>query len=121
MDHGEPISYMTLEPGTPVVTSDGEQIGTVKRVLAVVEDDIFDGLIVKTGEGDRFVDAPHVDGIYERAVVLSLTAGEAKQLPKPEPAPAALEVSPDDLVKRSPLEELGHQLRHAWWRIANKY
>lgn len=40
-------------------------------MLADSETDIFDGLIVDTPDGDRFVDAPHVDELYERAVVLN--------------------------------------------------
>jgi hypothetical protein len=121
MDYGDPIAYTALEPRTPVYSSDGERVGEVKRVLAAVEEDIFDGLIIKTPHRDRFVDAPRVDRIYERGVVLSLNSEEAQHLPEPEPAPAALSVDPDDMAKRTPLEELAHELRHAWWRISRKY
>ena len=41
MDDGAPISYETLEPGTPVYSSDGQQIGTVAHVLAVEEEDVL--------------------------------------------------------------------------------
>jgi hypothetical protein len=33
-DPGAPISYLALQPGTPVVTSDGREIGKVEHVLA---------------------------------------------------------------------------------------
>jgi len=55
-DYGQPASYLTLADGTPVVTSDGSELGTVTHVLAVEEDDIFDGLVIQTGSGHRFVD-----------------------------------------------------------------
>ena len=57
-DHGAPISYMTLAEGTPAYASGGERVGTVHRVLADAESDIFDGLILDTDEGERFADAP---------------------------------------------------------------
>src|SRR3954451_10476249 len=65
VDHGSPISYMALEEGADVMTSDGERIGTVKHVLADEDNDIFDGLVVETDNGNRFVDAPEVEEIYE--------------------------------------------------------
>jgi hypothetical protein len=83
---GEPISYLTLEPGVPVFSSDGERAGKVVRVLAAPEANMFDGIIIDTTAGPgghRFVDA---------AAVASL--------PKPGANPAALSVSPDDLVGR---------------------
>ena len=73
MDHGAPGSYLTLSPGTDVVSSDGETVGKVEHVLADEGTEIFDGLVidVRLGPGGlRFVDAPEVDEIFERAVVL---------------------------------------------------
>jgi hypothetical protein len=100
---GEPISYLTLEPGVPVFSSDGERAGKVVRVLAAPEADMFDGIIIDTTAGPgghRFVDAPEVERIYERGVVLSIDAAAVASLPKPGANPAALSVSPDDLVGR---------------------
>ena len=120
-DHGAPISYLVLEDGTPVFTSDGQGVGSVKRVLAVPDDDIYDGLIIDTPEGDRFVDAPHASELYERGVVLDITADQLHHLPDPTANPAALEVQPDDTVKHSFGEELGDLLRRAWNRISGNY
>jgi hypothetical protein len=117
-DYGDRISYLVLEPGTPVYTSDGQPVGTVKRLLAVPDEDIYDGLILHTEDGDRFVDAPHASELYERAVVLDITSDEVHHLPEPTPNPAALEVTPDDTVKHS---GLGEALRKAWNRISGNY
>ena len=34
MDYGNPTSYLALEPGTDVISSDGERVGKVEHVLA---------------------------------------------------------------------------------------
>ena len=80
-DYGPPGSYMSLTAGTPVVCSDGVEIGRVHRVLAVDEKDIFDGIEIDTRAGRRFVDAPEVGRIYERGVLLTIDSAEADSLP----------------------------------------
>lgn len=95
-DHGAAQSYLTLEAGTPVLASDGAEVGTVDRVLAASAEGIFDGIVLNTAGGARFVDAPEVASIYERAVVLSITAAQAAELPEPTANPAALRVDPRD-------------------------
>jgi hypothetical protein len=80
-DHGHAIGYKVLARGTPVRASDGVQIGTVRRVQDNAREHIFDGIVVDTPDGRRFVDAPEVARIYERAVILTITADEAKELP----------------------------------------
>lgn len=49
-DHGEPASYLTLGEGTPVYSSDAAEIGRVLHVLAVPDDDIFDGIVIKASD-----------------------------------------------------------------------
>lgn len=86
VEYGYPISYMVLEPGTDVVSSDGEHVGKVAEVRADDASDIFDGLVIDTQAGPggrRFVDAPEVEEIYERAVVLAISAAEVEGLPGP--------------------------------------
>jgi hypothetical protein len=85
-DLGTPGSYISLEPGTAVLSSDGEELGRVEKVRADAAADVFDGLVIATGAlgGDRrFVEAAQVDEIYERGVVLTLDAREALDLPRP--------------------------------------
>src|SRR5262245_59478720 len=97
MDDGTPISYLVLAAGTPVRSADGVELGRVRSVLAVDDEDVFDGLIITTPRGARFVDAYLVDAIYERAVVLTASAVEAERLPPPSENPAAMRATPDDV------------------------
>jgi hypothetical protein len=64
------------------VTADGVTIGTVERVLDNAREHIFDGIVVKTREGRRFVDAPEVTRISLRQVTLSIDAAETESLPE---------------------------------------
>jgi uncharacterized protein YrrD len=120
MDLGEPASYLTLKPGLPVYSREGERVGVVEHVLAEPEQDIFDGIVFDSSllpGGHRFVDAPEVQEIYERGVVLTLDATAARELPDPAPNPAALEAHPDDAEQ----SELERKLRRAWDLISGNY
>ncbi len=119
---GEPIAYMVLVEGTRVVDRDGVEVGSVKRVLADTGADIFDGLILDTPEGDRFVDAPQVGDLYTRLVVLNMTAEEARRLPEPTPSPAAVDLSADDVSSdESAGDRVRDAARRAWDRISGNY
>ena len=80
-DEGDPIGYKVLPRGTPVVTADGVQIGTVVKALDNAREHIFDGIVVKTKERRVFVDAPEVRRIAERRVTLTIDAADAAGLP----------------------------------------
>jgi hypothetical protein len=81
-DDGHAIGYLALPRGVPVHASDGERVGTVHRVLDNEREHIFDGIVIDTPAGRRFVDAPEVARIAERRVTLTLTAAEAARLPE---------------------------------------
>ena len=87
-DDPAPIAYTALQPGTPVQSSDGQQFGTVGAVLVVEEVDVFDGIVVETPAGTRFVDADHISSIFTSYVMTTLSADEAANLPLPDNAPA---------------------------------
>jgi hypothetical protein len=93
-DCGTPISYLVLESGVAVYASDHSLIGKVEHVLFVPEEDVFDGIVVETGDGPRFVDATDIDRIYERCVITTLTAEQARALPLPEPGPPVFHDDP---------------------------
>ena len=81
-DDGHAISYKVLERGTPVVASDGEAVGTVREVLENVAEHIFDGLVIDTPLGQRFVDAPEIARIAELRVTLAIDSEGAAALPE---------------------------------------
>ncbi|HVD40149.1 MAG TPA: PRC-barrel domain-containing protein [Solirubrobacterales bacterium] len=87
-DLGHPVSYLVAKRGIPVFSSDGEKLGRVVRVLAAPEAHMFDGILFDTNWGPggrRFVDAPEVGDIYERGVILKISAAEAEGLPRRRP------------------------------------
>jgi hypothetical protein len=117
MDLGAPASYMTLPKGTPVFASGGDRVGVVAHVLADANADIFDGIVIDTGSGHRFADAPEVDRIHENGVVLTLDLRAASDLPEPSSNPASMRASPDDVTHH----DLGDKLRRAWDLVSGRY
>jgi hypothetical protein len=83
MDEGRPISYESLTVGTAVLTESGAQFGTVEHVLQIPEEDLFDGIVVKTKNGLRFVDRDQITDITTTLVRCSLTDDQAAALPAP--------------------------------------
>ena len=87
-DLGHPVSYLVAKRGIAVFSSDGEKLGRVISVSAAPEANMFDGILFDESWGPggrRFVDAPEVEAIYERGVVLKIDADEARQLPRRRP------------------------------------
>ena len=66
MTDGTPISYEAATRGTPVLSSSGTKIGTLEHVLEVAELDIFEGIVIATHHGLRFVDADHLPSSLPR-------------------------------------------------------
>jgi hypothetical protein len=93
-DDGVAISYKLLARGTPIHSSDGVELGTVDRVLDNAREQIFDGIVMRTAGGDRFVDAPEVARITERRVTLTIDADEAAALPVYEPGAPEYQANP---------------------------
>ena len=58
----------------------------MREVLENVAEHIFDGLVIDTPAGERFVDAPEVARIAERRVTLTLDAEGAAALPEQDSA-----------------------------------
>ena len=84
IDDGHAVHYTAVERGTPVISSDGEEVGKVVEVLDNYREHIFDGLVIETAGGERkFVDAPEVARTAERAVTLTITASEVAELGPP--------------------------------------
>ena len=112
-DDGDAIGYKVLRRGTPVRSADGVEIGTVRRVQDNAREHIFDGIVIDTRDGRRFVDAPEVARIFERAVVLTITAEEARELPEQGSAMAE-RMRHAGTVRRA--KRLGRSMRERWDR-----
>ncbi|MFZ1153493.1 MAG: hypothetical protein WAN93_01170 [Solirubrobacteraceae bacterium] len=118
-DQGLPISYEVLEAGTPVYSSNGEQIGVVTHVLSVPEEDVFDGIVIaenESADGHRFADADDIGPIHERAVTLKLDTAGCQALPIPIANPAVMQDDPADNSSK-----LSGKLHRAWDLISGKY
>ena len=88
-DDGHAVHYTAVQRGTPVWSSDDQEVGKVVEVLDNYREHIFDGLVIDTTSGERrFVDAPEVARTAERAVTLTITAAEVAEL-GPPPSPGA--------------------------------
>jgi len=102
-DPGPAISYKALPKGTRVLASDGTEVGRVRRVQDNVRENIFDGIVIETRRGKRFVDAPEVGHIAERAVTLTISAEEVAALPVPR-SPMRERIEQMPLVRRAKRE-----------------
>lgn len=83
----EPISWLLLEPGHPVVTTDGEELGKVEEVLGDNVAGIFDGLLVKRhllGE-TTYVPAELVESIDTERVQLTIASKNVEELDAVKP------------------------------------
>ena len=98
-------------------TSDGVEIGRVAHVLADPDADIFDGIVIESGGGHRFVDAPEVARLASGGVTLTLDRDEAERLPEPGGNPAELRADPDEGSEG----DLTRKLRRAWDMITGRY
>ncbi|HVC08187.1 MAG TPA: DUF2171 domain-containing protein [Solirubrobacterales bacterium] len=117
-DLGQPSSYLSLQKGVQVYSSDGKGVGRVEHVLAVANLDLFEGIVLDKSVlpgGHRFVDAPEVEEVYERGVVLKIDAAQAERLPEPSANPGEIDIGPDDLVQGK-----HEKLRRAWGLLSGK-
>ena len=113
MDLGQRSSYELLPKGTPVYSSDEQQIGTVAHVLADEGEDVFDGIVIaehRGAGGHRFADADVVGEIYERGVFLKLDQAACADLPEPTANPAVMRDDPAE----SSADRRHEKLMRAW-------
>jgi uncharacterized protein YrrD len=115
-DLGPPIAYTVLEDGTPVFDRNGERVGVVEHVVADMQLDIFEGVLVHTHPllgRHLFADVEQIAELHERGVVLSVLADELH-----EPPDESKRKDKDrDERPQSPLEA---RLRRAWNRLTQR-
>ena len=83
-------------------TSDGHRFATVQAVLVDEKVAVFDGIVVQTVEGTRFVDADQIDSIHTTYVRTTLPAEQAVNLPPPDGS---------TMVEIKPAKSMADQLR----------
>jgi hypothetical protein len=102
------ISYEAAVKGTPVLSSSGTQIGTLEHVLEVPELDVFDGIVITTEGGLRFIDADLVLLITPSYIRCDLDDARASQLPPPGGPP---------VYRVDALADSGHSLHDTLGRL----
>jgi hypothetical protein len=83
----EAISYQAAVRQSPVLASSGATIGHLEHVLEVPELDVFDGIVISTQDGLRFIDANHVTRITRADLFTDLDEAQAADLPAPSGPP----------------------------------
>jgi hypothetical protein len=108
------ISYQAAVPGSPVLTRSGQEIGTLEHVLEVPGQGLFDGIVIATDWGLRFIDADRIELITICNIRCSLDDAEAGRLPPPVGA-AVYQVSSLDEIGDSLNERLGRMFGRPHW------
>jgi hypothetical protein len=114
MDTEPAVSHRAAVPGTPVLTRAGTEIGTLEHVLEVPREDLFDGLVVATEWGLRFIDASEVELITVRHVRSRLDDEQAARLPPPQ-GTVVYAVSSMDEIGEALDERLGQMFCRPRW------
>lgn len=109
-----PIAYTALAKGTPVVSASGREFGVVEHVLEIPAEDLFDGIVVSTDDGLRFVDRDQIDEIRATRVTVSLTDEQLAGLSAPDAAPAYT-VDPMQDSGTSIHDRFGRMFRRPHW------
>lgn len=114
MNDDTAISYEAAVPGSPVLSSTGSQIGTLEHVLEVPELDVFEGIVIATTAGLRFIDADHVGRITVSHIQCSIDDDQAASLPPPDGPPV---YRVDALQDTGPSlhDRLGRMFRRPHW------
>ena len=86
-DDAQPVSYQGVPEGVPLLSTSGKSFGTLEKVLQVPSEDLFDGVIVQTQHGRRFVDRDQIAEITTEYIKCDLDDAAAADLPKPDGNP----------------------------------
>jgi hypothetical protein len=111
MTDGTPISYEAAARGTPVLSTSGTTIGTLEHVLEVSDLDIFEGIVIATHQGLRFIDADHLPHFTTTLIQSSLDDEQAASLPAPSGPP---------VYSVDALADTGHSLHDVIRRLFGK-
>jgi sporulation protein YlmC with PRC-barrel domain len=90
------VSWKIIDSGAEIVSSDGEKVAKVSRVVGDPDADVFTGLAVNVGilRGERFIASEHVQGIWPNRIQVDLSKADIESLPEYEDAPV-VRLEPD--------------------------
>jgi hypothetical protein len=110
MPDTQPGSWRTIVYGTPVTTSDGMAVGSVREVLGSDAEDVFHGIRVELGHGqhDVLLPAGDVAAISRDGIATGLTQPEFATL------------DPYDETASYHLAMVGRWRRHLAWKADSK-
>jgi hypothetical protein len=93
----DPVSWLLIEPGWTVESSDGQEVGRVEAVTGDSGADIFDGLAIASGVFARpkYVPAESVGEIVEGRVRLTLDRAAIDRLGEYDVPPESADVEPE--------------------------
>jgi len=108
---GDPVSWLMIEPGWRVESSDGADVGRVEEVTGDSNVDIFDGLAISFSAlgKQHYVPAEQVGTITQGVVQLKLDRAACERLPTFDEPAEEEEIEPEkaSLVTRAEQRELG--------------
>jgi hypothetical protein len=73
---GDPVSWLQIEQGWDVVTTDGVTVGKVAQTEGDKKDDIFHGLAIEDGTQTRYVPGENVGQIFPGRVTLTMQSSD---------------------------------------------
>jgi hypothetical protein len=83
MTDNDPISWRALVYGTPVLSSDGVQRGTLREVLGSDSEDLFHGIrVAVAGFPDVVVNSAAIKSLTPSAVTTDLSQADFEALPE---------------------------------------
>ena len=82
-DNEQPIAWLALRKGTPVIDSSGAEVGHLSEVIADEQKDIFSGIKWRHGilGSEHYVPADLIGDLTSEAVHLTVSGDEAQQEP----------------------------------------
>jgi len=110
----DPVSYEGVQVGTRVLSSSGTEFGTLAKVLEIESEDVFDGIIVKTHYGQRFVDRDQIAEITTQYITCALDDAAMANLPEPS-GHAVYRVDPLQDEGGTFKDWVGKTFRHRKW------
>ena len=107
----DPVSWLQIEQGWNVITSDGVVVGSVAQVEGDKQSDIFDGLAVESVQSQeiRYVPGEQVGTIHPGEVTLKIASAAIGELAPFQRAPARDHVAPGEGAALGPAVEVARR------------